>query len=110
MPEDSATRFIEDKVAQRSILLEEGPLFPEGSSRWWWDAADNHIADFTFSVATHNVEDFWIGHRVFAAMKAVILESDLSRMSEGTTRPREIRQKIDILRSIITHGCNSIGK
>jgi hypothetical protein len=57
VPENAPARLIEHKAPQTIILLDETTLLPNrvtGRRRY---SADNHIANFTFRVATYHLND-----------------------------------------------------
>jgi hypothetical protein len=57
MPKNAATRFIQHKTPQPIILGDETTLLPNRLAGRWRNPADNHIANFTFGVATDNIND-----------------------------------------------------
>ena len=51
MPEHTAARFVQNKVAQGLIPRDEASLIPESVDRRWGDTSDDDISNLTFGMA-----------------------------------------------------------
>ncbi|MNT86992.1 hypothetical protein D3C71_2046190 [compost metagenome] len=58
MAKHPAARFVEYEVAQGLVLGDPARLFPYRGAGWRCNAADDHVADFAFSMAADNVNHF----------------------------------------------------
>ena len=58
MAEDAATRFIQDKIAQRLVLRNEPRLLPDGGPRRGCNAPHNDVSDFAFGMAVYDMVGF----------------------------------------------------
>ena len=67
MPENAATRLIEDEIAQGAVAGDEARLLPQGFAWRGRDAADDHVADLAFGVAGDDVDDFGGSHGIYGA-------------------------------------------
>jgi hypothetical protein len=57
VPENSATRLVENEIAQGLVARDEARLLPQGFARRGRDATDDHVADLAFGMARDDVDN-----------------------------------------------------
>ena len=65
MPENTATRLIENEIAQGLIARDEARLLPQGFTWRGRDATDDHVADLAFGMARDDVDNFRGSHGIY---------------------------------------------